>query len=469
MDAILLARIQFGLTAMYHFLFVPITLGLSFLLAIIWTKWAKEEDSKKKLLYENMGKFWTTLFAINFAAGVVTGIVMEFEFGTAWSEYSKMVGDIFGAPLAIEAIFAFFLESVFLGVLLFGRDRISPKFYAFSAWMVALGSNLSALWILVANSWQQTPKGFYIENGVARLEDFFGAVINYSTLFRFAHMLLAGAITGTIFVAGISAYYLLKRKHVDVAKESLKIAVTVGMIASLLQIIVGDLHGYQVAKTQPLKLAIMEGKWETEPGAGLEIIPGIEIPKLLSILAYHDPDAKIYGIKDLIKVYQRIAKGEEVKDEELPELWLDPRQFSGRMSLYITEEDIPPVWIPYLSLRVMVFLGFFFALITTLGFFYTLRNSLEERKFLLKLLVFSIPLPIITNILGWAVAEVGRQPWVVYYILQTKHAVSPLPPAQILTSIILFTVIYSFVFLLFAGLTVFKVKKGPESLPQEVV
>ncbi|WP_461832343.1 cytochrome ubiquinol oxidase subunit I [Aquifex sp.] len=462
MDAVLLARIQFALTAMYHFLFVPITLGLSVLLAIFWTKWAREEDDEKRLLYERIGKFWTTLFAINFAAGVVTGIVLEFEFGTNWSEYSKTVGDIFGAPLAIEAIFAFFLESVFLGVLLFGRERVSPKFYAFSAWMVALGTNLSALWILVANSWQQTPRGFYIENGVARLSSFLEAVINYSTPFRFTHMFLAGLITGAIFVGGISAYYILRKKHLDVAKESFKIAVTLGMVASLLQIIAGDLHGYQVARTQPLKLAMMENKWETEEGAGLEIVPGIEIPKLLSILAYHSPDAKVYGIHDLVKTYQKIAKGEEVKEDELPELWLDPRQFSGRASLYITEKDLPPTWIPFWSLRGMVFLGFFFAFITTWGFFSTIQNKLEDRKLLLRLFLISIPLPIVANILGWVVAEVGRQPWVVYYILQTKHAASPLPAGQILSSIILFTLIYSLVFALFVGLMVYKVKKGPE-------
>ncbi len=462
MDSVLLARIQFALTAMYHFLFVPITLGLSLILAIIWTKWATEEDDEKRLLYERMGKFWTTLFAINFAAGVVTGIVLEFEFGTNWSEYSKTVGDIFGAPLAIEAIFAFFLESVFLGVLLFGRDRVSPKFYAFSAWMVALGTNLSALWILVANSWQQTPKGFYLENGVARLKSFLEAVINYSTPFRFSHMFLAGVITGAFFVAGISAYYLLKRRHLDFAKESFKLAVIIGMVASLLQIIVGDLHGYQVAKTQPLKLAMAEGKWETEKGAGLEILPGIEIPKLLSILAYHDPEAKVYGIHDLVKVYQKIAKGEEVSDDELPHLWLDPRQFKGRESLYITEEDLPPTWIPFWSFRGMVFLGVFFALISSLGFFYILRNDIEKRKLLLRLFVISIPLPIIANILGWVLAEVGRQPWVVYYILKTKDAASPLPAGQILTSIIIFSTIYWIVFLMFLGLMVYKVKKGPE-------
>lgn len=467
MDAVLLARIQFALTAMYHFLFVPITLGLSLLLAIIWTKWAREEDDERHILYERIGEFFTTLFAINFAAGVVAGIVLEFEFGTNWSEYSKTVGDIFGAPLAVEAIFAFFLESVFLGVLLFGRDRVSPKFYAFSTWMVAIGTNLSALWILVANSWQQTPKGFYLEGGKAYLASFFDAVVNYSTLYRFVHMFLAGVITGAIFVAGISAYYILKRKHLDVAKESFRIAVTIGMIASLLQIIAGDLHGYQVARTQPLKLAMMEDKWETESGAGLEIVPGIEIPKLLSIFAYHDPDAKVYGIKDLVQTFQKIAKGEEVGEDELPELWLDPRQFAGRQSLYITEEEIPPTWIPFWSLRGMVFLGFFFAFITSLGFIFTVQDTIEQRRWLLKLFFYSIPLPIVANILGWIVAEVGRQPWVVYYILKTKDAASPLPAGQILTSIILFSSIYFIVFLIFLGLMVQKVIKGPKR-PEEV-
>ncbi len=437
MDAVLLARLQFAMTIGFHFLFPPITIGLAWLLVIAETiGWRKKNE-----IYQKIGKFFGKLLALTFAVGVATGIVMEFQFGTNWSEYSKFVGDIFGAPLAAEGIFAFFLESGFLGLYIFGRGRVSKGVHWFSGLMVAVGATISAFWILVANSWQQTPAGFIVQNGRAELTNFWEAVFNPSTMVRFYHTIDAAIITGAFFMAGISAYYLIKKKHIEIAKASMKIAVIVGLISSLLELFpFGHEHARQVALTQPEKFAAIEGIYETKEGTGLLIFaipsnePGelegrIEIPGFLSWLVYGDANAAIQGLKDF------------------------------------PPDEIPPLILTFTSFHLMVGLGTLFIIITLWAAVSMYRKRLWDNKILLKVFLWAIPLPLIACQLGWITAEVGRQPWIVYRLLKTSDAVSiTVPAGNILFSIILFGLIYIFLGALYVYLVIRKVKIGPEPL-----
>ncbi len=440
MDAVLLARIQFALTVGFHFIFPPITIGLAWLLVIVETiGWKKKNE-----VYQKVGKFFAKLLAITFAVGVATGIVMEFQFGTNWSEYSKFVGDIFGAPLAAEGVFAFFLESGFLGLYLFGRNRVSKSVHWFSGLMVAVGSTISAFWILVANSWQQTPTGFIVQNGRAELTDFWAAVFNPSTMIRFYHTIDAALITGAFFMAGISAYYLLKKKHTVVAKTAMKIAVIFGLIVSVLELFpFGHEHAKQVAHTQPEKFAAIEGLYTTDDSQPLvlfaiptdtppELKGTIEIPGLLSWLAFGDVDAEIKGL------------------DQFP------------------EDERPPLWLTFVSFHNMVVLGMWFIFIMAVSTWLMWRNKLWDNKIVLKSLLYSIPLPVIACQLGWIAAEVGRQPWIVYKLLKTRDAISVTVPAEeILISLILFTIIYIGLGSLYLFLVAREVKHGPEPITGE--
>lgn len=435
MDAVLLARLQFALTIGFHFIFPPISIGLAWLLVIFeGLGWKKNNK-----IYQNMGKFFGKLLAITFAIGVATGIVMEFQFGTNWAEYSKFVGDIFGAPLAAEGIFAFFLESGFLGLYLFGRDRVSKGVHWFAIFMVAVGSTISAFWILVANSWQQTPAGFILRNGRAELTDFWEAVFNPSTMIRFLHTFDAALITGAFFVAGISAYLIIKDKQKEMAFHTLKIAVIFGLIASLLELFpFGHEHAIQVANTQPAKFAAQEGIYETQKEAGLVVfgIPSedpldlkyeVKLPGLLSYMLYGDVSAEVKGLNEFPK------------------------------------DEHPPLFITFLSFHTMVALGSYFIFIMAVSSWLLYKKKLHKNKFILKLLLWSTPLPVIACQLGWAATEVGRQPWIVQGMLKTKDAVSVTVPAEyILFSIILFSVVY----LILGGLYIYllskKINAGPE-------
>lgn len=437
MDAVLLSRIQFAMTVGFHFIFPPLTIGLAWLIVAMQTKYLKTGEE----LYQRMSRFWIKLFAISFAIGVATGITMEFQFGTNWAQYSRFVGDIFGAPLAAEGIFAFFLESAFIGVLIWGADRVSKRFYWFSSLMVALGSTMSAFWIIVANSWQQTPAGFHIVNGRAELTDFWAAVFNPSTVPRYLHTVDGALITGAFFMMGVSALFLLRKQHLEFAKESLKISLVVALLASLLQGGIGHMHAVQVAETQPAKLAAFEGLFETQKGAPLLLfgIPDAEagkthleigIPKLLSLVAFMDPEAEVKGLKDF------------------------PR------------EEWPPLAMTFYPFHLMVMLGTYFIMLTLWGVWLLKKKALYENKLFLKLALFSIPLPFITNELGWIAAEVGRQPWIVYKLLKTVDGVSITVPAiQILFSIIMFALIYSVLFAVWIFLLRKKINLGPEAAP----
>ena len=486
MDTLILSRWQFGLTAFYHFIYVPLTIGLGFLIALMKTRYLQTRNKQ----YDDLSMFFMKLFAINFALGVATGLTMEFEFGTNWSEYSKFVGDIFGAPLALEGLSAFFLESTFMGLFLFGRNRVSDKVHTFSAWMVAIGGTLSALWILIANSWQQTPAGYKIvetpQGFKAELTNFWEAVVNHSTVYRFLHTVDGAFITAGIFAMGVLAFYLIKRRYIEMAKTGFKFAATFTVIATIAQVIIGDLHGYEVAHQQPLKLAMVEGKFETEKCASLDLFGIIDqenkqsrmllkIPCLLSFLSYHDFNAEVKGINDLIKEYQDKSREyaslipvleQKLQQAQTPE---EKQKIKDQLAeakvkahaFNIKYEDLPSIPLVFTTFHLMVYLGFYFVLIALVGWWFAKRGTLEKHKGFLWLLVLSIPLPYMANLLGWMSAEVGRQPWIVFGMLLTRDGVSFVPATQVALSIAVFTTIYTIFFIVFLYLMFKTIGKGP--------
>jgi cytochrome d ubiquinol oxidase subunit I len=412
MDVLLLSRLQFAAATFFHFLFVPLTLGLSVLIAVMETIYVKTGDED----YLRAAKFWGKIFLVNFAVGVVTGITLEFQFGTNWSRYSRYVGDIFGSLLAIEATLAFFLESTFLAVWAFGWKRLSPKAHAACIWLVALASNLSAVWILIANAWMQHPVGYVIRNGRAELDNFLAVVTQPFAWQIFFHTISGAYILAGFVVMGISAYHLLRKQNIQFFTKSFRMGLAMALIFSFGELVQGHIHAGEVAKIQPAKLAAMEGLWETQTNAPQTLfhIPDeqnernwMEIGKirgLLSMLAYHEFNAEVKGLKAYPK------------------------------------EDRPPVLPTFIAFRVMVVLGFLFALLTLIGLFK--RNKLLESPGYLKVMLWSIPLPYIALQAGWIVTEVGRQPWIVYNVMRTKDAVSPIAASQVWISFVAFIVVY---------------------------
>ena len=442
MDVLTLSRLQFAMTAGFHFIFVSLTLGLSVLVAWMETCYVRTGDE----IYLKMTKFWGKLFLINFAVGVVTGLTMEFQFGMNWAEYSKYVGDIFGVPLAIEAMVAFFLESTFIGLWIFGWNRVSKKVHALVIWIVALASNLSALWILIANGWMQHPVGFVLRNNRAEMVDFLAIITSPYGWLKFAHTVLGGYVVGAFFVMGIAAWHLLRKNQPLFYKKSFRMAAVFGLISSFLVIGIGDFHAAEVAKTQPTKLAAMESLWETERGVPLYLIvlPDaknernavelIGIPKVTSYLAYRDFNSEIKGLKAF------------------------------------PAKDRPPVMEVFLSFRLMVMLGTLFLTLSAIAFYLSWKDRLEANPLFLRIILYTIPLPYLAAQLGWIVAEVGRQPWIVYGVLRTSEGVSrQIEPVQVLTSLIGFGLFYSFLGILDFYLLAKYARKGPEEdLPLSV-
>src|SRR5208337_4733610 len=415
MDALALSRLQFAVTAMFHFIFVPLTLGLSILVAYMESRYVGTNDS----MYLKMTKFWGKLFLINFALGVVTGITMEFQFGMNWAEYSKYVGDIFGAPLAIEATVAFFLESSFIGVWIFGWNRVSKKVHALSIWLVAIATNMSALWILLANGWMQHPVGYVLRNGRAEMVDFMALLTNTYGLSKFFHTVFSGYVVAAFFVMGVSAYHIIRKDHLPLFKASFRMAAAFGLASSLLVLVSGDFHGVQVARMQPAKFAAMESVWNTQKAAPLNllVVPDVAneknrleaggVPALLSLLAFHDSGSEIKGLKEFKK------------------------------------EERPPVLPTFLSFRAMTALGTLFILLCLIAVIVGRRDKLERSHFFLKLMLLALPLQYIAAQLGWIVAEVGRQPWIVYGVMKTSDAVSKsVSHVQVMGSLIGFTLLY---------------------------
>ncbi|HVU13259.1 MAG TPA: cytochrome ubiquinol oxidase subunit I [Phototrophicaceae bacterium] len=428
MDSLTLARLQFGITTVYHFFFVPLSLGLSLIVALLETRYVMTGDDK----YKQMAKFWGRLFIINFAMGTVTGIVQEFQFGMNWSQYSRFVGDVFGAPLAIEALAAFFIESTFLGLWIFGWDRLGRKTHAATIWLVALAANLSAFWILVANSFMQHPVGYTMVNGHAEMSDFFALITNPNVLLQFPHVALGGITTGSFFVLGISAWHLLRGKsaHLDWFRTTARWGLIIGTVAVLATMFFGDAQGQRMEQVQPMKLAAAEGLWNSEDPAGLSFfqigdeqnhssIINIRIPDLLSLLTYHTANGKVQGLNDLQQQYEQ---------------------------QYGPGDYIPPaIWLTYWSFRAMVGSGMLMFLLGIVGLvlFYLKHFEIGRGRWLLRILIAAIILPYLANSTGWILTEVGRQPWIVQGLMQTDQAISPnVTPAMLLITLIGFTLIY---------------------------
>ncbi len=435
MDVLMLSRLQFAAATIFHFFFVPLTLGLSILITVMEFRYAKTGDED----YRRMARFWGKLFIINFIIGLVTGITLEFQFGTNWSKYSEYVGDIFGSLLAIEATLAFFMESTFIAVWAFGWKRLSPKAHAVSIGLVALAANVSAIWILTANAWMQHPVGYVIRNGRAELEDFIAIVTQSFAIHTIVHMLSAAYVLSGFFVMGVSAYHILKKQNVALFTKSFKMATTFALVFSIVVVAQGHMHGAEVAEKQPTKLAAMESLWETQKGAPIAMltIPDeanernavefLPIPGALSMLAYHSPSAEVKGLKDF------------------------------------PADERPPVLLTFLSFRTMVGLGFLFPLLAGIG--WLRRNKLEEWPLYLKVMIYAIPLPYIAIEAGWILAEVGRQPWIVYGIMKTSDAVSPIATSQVATTLVGFVVLYTVLGISAFTMIIKHARRGPEPAP----
>lgn len=494
-----LSRLQFALTAMYHFLFVPLTLGLSFILVIMEAVYVMTN----KPIWRDVTKFWGAIFGINFVLGVATGLTMEFEFGANWSYYSHYVGDVFGAPLAIEGLMAFFLEATFVGLMFFGWDRLSKVGHLVTTLMVALGSNLSALWILIANGWMQNPVGAAFNPDTMRMEvvDFGAVLFNPVAQAKFVHTVSAGYVTASVFVLGISALYLLSKKWVGVAKRSMAVAASFGLAASLSVIVLGDQSGYALTDNQKMKLAALEAMWKTEPApAGLtvwgfpdlqarETRQEVKVPWVLGLIATRSVDKPVAGILDLVAVAEtRVESGVKAYDA-VRRLAADPKDVSARADFEAHKRDlgfglllkkyvddpraadaatirkaawdtVPNVPVMFWTFRAMAGLAFYFLGLFALAFTLVSFRNFSNRLFLLVAAV-SIPLPWISAELGWALAELGRQPWAIDGVLPTFLGASSLTAPEIIATIAGFTALYGALAIVEVGLIIRTVNKGP--------
>jgi cytochrome d ubiquinol oxidase subunit I len=435
MDVVILSRLQFAITTLFHFMFVPLTLGLSILVAWMETRYVRTGDE----LYLRMTRFWGKLFLVNFALGIVTGITLEFQFGMNWAEYSRYVGDVFGAPLAIEATAAFFLESVFIGLWIFGWGKVSKKVHCFAMWMVVLGSNMSALWILLANGWMQNPVGYVLRNNRAEMVDFAALLTNPYGLIKFFHTIISSHLLAAFFVMGVSAWHLLRKSQPEFFRRSFRMAAPFALVAACLVMFSGDMQASVVARYQPTKFAALESTWETQRGAPMNLIvwpdaanernavQALPIPKMLSYLAHKNLNSEVKGLK------------------EFP---VDER---------------PPVLPVFLSFRAMVGMGIFFVLAGIAAVIFSRRGRIDRQRWFLRLMFFAIPLPYLANQLGWIAAEVGRQPWIVYGLMKTSAGVSSnLAAGQVIGSLVGFTLLYGGLGVLDFYLLTKIAAKGPE-------
>ncbi len=497
------ARATFALTALYHWIFVPLTLGLSVLCAFFESIYIRTGNEQ----WKSLTKFWMTLFGINFAIGVATGIILEFEFGTHWSNYSWIVGDIFGTPLAIEAILAFVLETTFFAVMFFGWNRVSKKTHLFSTWMVALGSNLSALWILVANAWMQHPVGMKFNPDTARFEmqDFWELISSPVAISHFVHITSSGFLLASLFVVGISSWYLLKKRHIQFAKRSIAVACTFGLLSSLFVAFTGDEHGYVTARTQPMKLAAMEALYEGKTPTGLIAIglinpnkkPGddqdafsfkVEIPGMLSVLAKRDFDGFVPGINDLVygnaeqglmsteeKIrrgklavaslgdYKKAKKnGEHLVANNALSVFDQHRDYLGYGYLNSPEEVVPPVALTFYAFRIMVGLGTFFILLFLVYGYLMEKKQLENKPMILRLGVLSLFLGYIAQQTGWIVTEVGRQPWAIQDMLPVTVARSNLDSGTVAVTFFLFLALFTVLLIAELKIMTKQISIGPE-------
>ena len=484
------SRAQFALTACYHWVFVPLTLGLAIIMAVMETIYVVKKDD----FWKQTAKFWMKLFGINFAVGIATGLILEFEFGTNWSNYSWFVGDIFGAPLAIEGIIAFFIEATFVAVMYFGWDKVSKRFHLASTWLTGIGAAISAIWILVANSWMQHPVGMEFNPDTVRNEmvDFWAVAFNPVAISKFFHSWFSGWMTGAIFVIGVSCWYLLRKRHVRFAIASIKTAALVGIVGTLAVMFSGDGSGIHAAKYQPMKLAAAEGLEDGGPRAPFSIVPGLEIPGMLSILATHDINGYVPGINDLLNGYvdengvehlsadAKISKGtvalaafksyRSLKDND-PEAAAEARKVLeenidcfGYGYIEKPEDLIPNVPLVYWSFRIMVGLGGFLMLLMVLVLFFGWKGKLENMKWLQWVALLSIPLVYLAGQAGWVVAEAGRQPWAIDGLLPVSAAVSSLSAGAVQTTFFIFIAVFTLFLAIELRILLKAIKKGPEAV-----
>ena len=505
------SRAQFALTAVYHWLFVPLTLGLSFILAImesIYVKTGKEE-------WKRITRFWMTLFGINFAIGVATGIILEFEFGTNWSNYSWFVGDIFGAPLAVEGILAFFLESTFVAVMFFGWNKVNKKFHLVSTWLVAIGANLSALWILVANAWMQHPVGMIFNPDTARNEmvSFWAVLFNEVAVDKFLHTITSGFLLASMFVMGISAWYILRKREEKMAKKSILVAAVFGLLSSLMVAYTGDGSARTLSKVQPVKFASMEALYDGKSNAGLiaigilkdsekkigdkkvkDFVLKIQIPDLLSVLTGGDKDSYVPGLNDyiagnekrgIISTPEKILKGNLARDTlmsykragsindtaqiaDIKAVFKNHDfndkyfRYLGYASINKPEDVIPNVAASFYSFHLMVILGFLFILIFSIALYLLYKGTISDNKWFLWLALLSIPLPYIASELGWLLTEIGRQPWIIQDMMTVSKAVSQIKAGSVITTFILFSILFTGLLISEVSIMVKQIKTGPK-------
>lgn len=474
---------MFAMTAMYHWLFVPLTLGLSFMIAWFETMYVRTGDVE----WRRTTKFWMKLFGINFAIGVATGLILEFEFGTNWSNYSYFVGDIFGAPLAIEGIFAFFIESTFVAIMFFGWNKVGKKTHLVATWLTAIGASLSAWWILVANAWMQSPVGMEFNPATARNEmvDFWAVAFSPVAVNKFFHTVTSGFVLAAVFVVGICGWYIVKGREATLTRRSIRLAAIFGIVGTILVIWTGHGSAQQVARVQPMKLAAMEALYDGRSNAPLEVLPGIEIPSGLSWFAYGSPDARVEGINDLVAgavdkmergrvAIELLATYKEAqaagdtatvaqigmlfKDQEFKDLYFS---VFGYGYLNAPEEIVPPVGLTYWSFRVMVGLGFWFLLVFVVGLWFTRSGRQATPRLWGWIYLWSVPLVYIASQAGWVVAEVGRQPWTVQELLPTMAAVSRVPSTSIQVTFWLFVALFTAMLAAEITIMVKQIKKGP--------
>ena len=495
MDVVIWSRIQFAMTAAYHWLFVPLTLGLALVMAVMETLYVVKKDE----FWKKTAQFWIKLFAINFAVGIATGIILEFEFGTNWSNYSWMVGDMFGAPLAIEGILAFFMEATFFAVMFFGWNKVSPKFHLASTWLTGIGATISAYWILVANGWMQNPVGTTFNPETVRSEmasaaAFWEVISNPVAVSKFCHSVTSGWVTGGIFVVGVSAWYLLKNRHVEFAKKSMLVGAIVGLVGSGAVMLSGDSSGVHAAEFQPMKLAAAEGLEDGGNGAAFTIVPGIKVPHMLSLLATHDWNGFVPGINDILNGYtdnegneipsvaEKIAMGREAlvalawyRETDDPSEKAEARyaleenvQYMGYGHLEKPEDVIPPVGVVFWAFRFMIGLGMLIALVLLLALIAVWKDKLGAWKWLLWAAIVCIPLAYITGQCGWIVAEVGRQPWTIQGLLPVNVAISSLSAGAVITTFFVFLAVFALFLAIEIRIMVRAIGKGPEVEPENI-
>lgn len=499
------SRAQFALTAMYHWIFVPLTLGITFIIAIMETIYVKTNDPE----WKRITKFWMTLFGINFAIGVATGIILEFEFGTNWSNYSWFVGDIFGAPLAIEGIMAFFLESTFIALMFFGWNKLSKKAHLIATWITAIGTNLSALWILVANGWMQFPTGMHFNPDTARneMENFWDVFLSPVAVSKFLHTISSSYALASLFVICVSAWYLLRKREISLARKSMVIAAVFGLISSLYTAVTGDSSAKQVVEKQPMKLAAMEGLYQGKHNAGItafgflahqttqqkqefmrDFYLKIEIPDALSLLAFNDPNAFVPGIKDLIEgnkskniiplsdkmlmgkkaihalsEYTNATKSNDTNKAIEAKKVLDANfKYFGYGYIENAHQTIPNVALTFYSFHIMVALGFWFILFFIIILFLIYNNKIQSSKLWLRLSILGFPLALIASEAGWIVAEMGRQPWVIQNLMPTMAAVSKVSAGTVQITFWLFAFVFTALLIAEIGIMTKQIKLGPK-------